>query len=63
MPSYRLLGETERLLWARLSVFVGGFDEDATVIVRADERRGNPRPGIPWERWTLRLLDARTWTT
>jgi len=36
--SYRLLSETERLLWARLSVFVGGFELDAVVAVCADDR-------------------------
>jgi predicted ATPase/DNA-binding CsgD family transcriptional regulator len=36
--SYRLLGEQERLLWARLSVFAGGFQEDAAITVCADAR-------------------------
>ena len=31
--SYRLLGEQERLLWARLSVFAGGFEQDAVIEV------------------------------
>ena len=31
--SYGLLGEQERLLWARLSVFAGGFEEDAAMQV------------------------------
>jgi predicted ATPase/DNA-binding CsgD family transcriptional regulator len=31
--SYRLLDEQERLLWARLSVFAGGFEDDAVVQV------------------------------
>ena len=31
--SYGLLEEEERLLWARLSVFAGGFDEEAAVAV------------------------------
>jgi len=31
--SYGLLDEEERLLWARLSVFAGGFDEDAARAV------------------------------
>src|SRR5215472_5636510 len=31
--SYGLLDEQERLLWARLSVFAGGFDEEAAVAV------------------------------
>ena len=31
--SYRLLTEPERLLWARLSVFAGGFDEEAAIKV------------------------------
>ena len=31
--SYGLLGEQERLLWARLSVFAGGFEEDAAIGV------------------------------
>jgi non-specific serine/threonine protein kinase len=34
--SYRLLSEAERLLWARLSVFVGGFELDAVSVVCAD---------------------------
>ena len=36
--SYGLLDEQERLLWARLSVFAGGFDEDAVTQVCADQR-------------------------
>jgi DNA-binding CsgD family transcriptional regulator len=36
--SYGLLGEQERLLWARLSVFAGGFEEDAAVAVCCDTR-------------------------
>ena len=36
--SYGLLGEQERLLWARLSVFAGGFEEDAAVQVCSDAR-------------------------
>jgi predicted ATPase/DNA-binding CsgD family transcriptional regulator len=36
--SYRLLDERERLLWARLSVFAGGFQEDAAAEVCADTR-------------------------
>jgi non-specific serine/threonine protein kinase len=31
--SYRLLDEQERLLWARLSVFAGGFEEDAVITL------------------------------
>src|SRR5215469_6582817 len=31
--SYGLLGDEERLLWARLSIFAGGFDKDAAVTV------------------------------
>jgi predicted ATPase/DNA-binding CsgD family transcriptional regulator len=31
--SYRLLDEAERVLWARLSVFAGGFDADAATEV------------------------------
>jgi len=34
--SYGLLDEQERLLWARLSVFAGGFEEDAAVQVCSD---------------------------
>jgi predicted ATPase/DNA-binding CsgD family transcriptional regulator len=34
--SYGLLDEKERLLWARLSVFAGGFQEDAAIAVCAD---------------------------
>jgi predicted ATPase len=36
--SYGLLDEQERLLWARLSVFAGGFEEDAALAVCADAR-------------------------
>jgi predicted ATPase/DNA-binding CsgD family transcriptional regulator len=36
--SYRLLDEPERLLWARLSVFAGGFPADAVNEVCSDER-------------------------
>jgi non-specific serine/threonine protein kinase len=36
--SYGLLGEQERLLWARLSVFAGGFEEDAVIAVCCDMR-------------------------
>jgi predicted ATPase/DNA-binding CsgD family transcriptional regulator len=36
--SYGLLDEQERLLWARLSVFAGGFEEDAATEVCADTR-------------------------
>ena len=36
--SYGLLDEQERLLWARLSVFAGGFEEDAAVEVCCDPR-------------------------
>ena len=36
--SYGLLDEQERLLWARLSVFAGGFEEDAAVQVCSDAR-------------------------
>jgi len=38
--SYGLLDEQERLLWARLSVFAGGFEEDAVNDVCAG-------PGLP----------------
>jgi non-specific serine/threonine protein kinase len=41
--SYRLLDEQERLLWARLSVFAGGFEEDAALQVCS-------YPPIPAER-------------
>jgi len=41
--SYGLLDEQERLLWARLSVFAGGFEEDAATEVCSD-------PRIPAER-------------
>ncbi|HEV2253191.1 MAG TPA: LuxR C-terminal-related transcriptional regulator [Streptosporangiaceae bacterium] len=34
--SYGLLSEQERLLWARLSVFTGGFEEDAAAEVCSD---------------------------
>ena len=36
--SYRLLDEHERLLWARLSVFAGGFAADAVREVCSDQR-------------------------
>ena len=36
--SYRLLDEAERALWARLSVFAGGCEEDAVIEVCSDER-------------------------
>ena len=36
--SYGLLGEQERLLWARLSVFAGGFEADAAIAVCSDMR-------------------------
>jgi predicted ATPase/DNA-binding CsgD family transcriptional regulator len=36
--SYRLLDDQERLLWARLSVFAGGFEADAATEVCADQR-------------------------
>ena len=36
--SYRLLDEQEQLLWARLSVFAGGFEEDAATEVCSDAR-------------------------
>jgi len=36
--SYRLLSEQEQLLWARLSVFAGGFEEDAVIQVCCDQR-------------------------
>jgi predicted ATPase len=35
--SYGLLSEQERLLWARLSVFAGGCEEDAVTQVCADQ--------------------------
>jgi non-specific serine/threonine protein kinase len=34
--SYGLLNKEERLLWARLSVFAGGFEEDAATEVCSD---------------------------
>jgi predicted ATPase/DNA-binding CsgD family transcriptional regulator len=36
--SYQLLSEQERLLWARLSVFAGGCEEDAVTQVCADQQ-------------------------
>jgi len=36
--SYGLLGKQERLLWARLSVFAGGFEQDAVTAVCSDPR-------------------------
>ncbi|UYP20409.1 LuxR C-terminal-related transcriptional regulator [Rhodococcus sp. Z13] len=35
--SYDLCSEAERVLWARLSVFTGGFDLEAAEVVCADE--------------------------
>ncbi|HET7465410.1 MAG TPA: LuxR C-terminal-related transcriptional regulator [Candidatus Dormibacteraeota bacterium] len=35
--SYALLSEAERALWARLSVFAGGFDQQAAVEVCSDD--------------------------
>jgi predicted ATPase/DNA-binding CsgD family transcriptional regulator len=48
--SYDLLEEGERLLWARLSVFAGGFDAQAAIEVCGDER-------VPAER-IVELLGA-----
>lgn len=36
--SYGLLSEEERVLWARLSVFAGGFDQQAAIDVCSDSR-------------------------
>ena len=36
--SYGLLGEQERLLWARASVFAGGFEQDAVTEVCSGPR-------------------------
>ena len=36
--SYGLLDDQERLLWARLSAFAGGFEEDAVIEVCSDPR-------------------------
>ena len=36
--SYGLLDEAEQVLWARLSVFAGGFDAAAAIEVCADDR-------------------------
>ncbi|HEX8859292.1 MAG TPA: LuxR C-terminal-related transcriptional regulator [Actinomycetes bacterium] len=36
--SYGLLNEQERLLWARLSVFAGGFEADAVTEICSDPR-------------------------
>lgn len=36
--SYGLLDEVEQRLWARLSVFAGGFDAEAAIAVCCDER-------------------------
>jgi predicted ATPase/DNA-binding CsgD family transcriptional regulator len=45
--SYGLLDERERRLWARLSVFAGGFEEDAATEVCADARIPAERiPGL-----------------
>ena len=42
--SYQLLDDAERLLWSRLSVFVGGFEIDAIEAVCADDEL--PRASI-----------------
>ena len=36
--SYELCSQAERLLWARLSVFIGGFELDATESICTDHR-------------------------
>jgi predicted ATPase/DNA-binding NarL/FixJ family response regulator len=41
--SYGLLEEAEQLLWARLSVFAGGFDAEAAIQVCSDERLPSDR--------------------
>src|SRR5215472_7926522 len=41
--SYRLLDEQEQLLWARLSVFAGGFDAGAVAEVCCDPRLPAPQ--------------------
>src|SRR6266566_5047333 len=41
--SYGLLEEAEQLLWARLSVFAGGFDAEAAIEVCSDERLPSDR--------------------
>ena len=43
--SYHLLGDDERILWARLSVFAGGFDADAATHVTGD--RALPAEMVP----------------
>ncbi len=48
--SYGLLEEAEQVLWARLSVFAGGFDVAAAIEVCADDR-------VPGERM-VELLGA-----
>jgi predicted ATPase/DNA-binding CsgD family transcriptional regulator len=48
--SYGLLGEKERLLWARASVFAGGFEEDAAIEVCSG-------PGLPAD-WIVPVLGA-----
>jgi len=46
--SFSLLDEVERLLWARLSVFAGGFDAEAAIEVCCDDR-------VPTERLVVLL--------
>ena len=41
--SYGLLDDAEQVLWARLSVFAGGFDAAAAVEVCADDRVAQER--------------------
>ena len=55
--SYGLLDEQERLLWARLSVFAGGFEEDAAVQVCSDARIPRPRR---WRKPSGRSAMTRT---
>ena len=62
--SYQLLSEPERLLWARLSVFAGGFELDAAQAVCAgdglDARRSRSSSGrSSRSRWSSDERDER----
>ena len=51
--SYGLLDDAEQVLWARLSVFAGGFDTAAAIEVCADElvpNRGSSDSSGHWSR-------------
>ena len=50
--SHELCSRAERLLWARLSVFAGGFELDAAEGICADHRlAAGDRCWSCWRRW------------